>query len=278
MSRDRENKGRRQVALASPRILVPAVVAMVLVALLLLPGLSSGRSAVPRPGKARTYDAFAQSVREMDVRGVQMYRDTLYVTPPQGAPYLVQDVSPEFTIGLLTKYRIPLQGIPQPTSPGPILGVGVLVALLLPYLLLGWLTVMLVRAATGAADVDPEAHSEVARCPECSRPVPQDSRFCQHCAHPVQWTGQVRQCSACGRQVWRNDHFCRSCGRALPATTPEGRKARQEVSAGPESAAPEGPAAGGRAADLGRPARGEPSGRSPGSAGSIRRSHKHGNS
>ncbi len=209
MPRDRENKGKRQVALASPRILIPAVVAMVLVAFLLVPNLSAGRTTVSRPSETRAYDAFAQAVREMDVQGVQMYRDTLYVTPLEGAPYLVQDVSPEYTIGLLTKYRVPLQGIPQPPTSGPMLGAGVLVALLLPYLLLGWLTVMLVRAAAGAADVDPEALGDESRCPECARPVPRDSRFCQHCAHPVQWTGQVRQCSACGKQVWRNDRHCR---------------------------------------------------------------------
>ncbi len=284
MSRDRENKGRRQVALASPRVLVPAVVAMVLVALLLVPHLASGRVTVPRPGQTRTYDAFAQAVRAMDVRGVQMYRDTLYVTPLQGAPYLVQDVSPEFTIGLLTRYRIPVQGIPQPPTPGPILGFGVLVALLLPYLLLGWLTVMLVRAAGGAADVDPEAHSDPTRCPECSRPVPQDSRFCQHCAHPVQWTAQIRQCSACGQQVWRNDRFCRSCGRALPATTPEARKARQEAIAGVEPTSPADRAPGQEAVgppggtDLGSLARSERSGRPGGPAPSIRRSQKHGHS
>ncbi len=277
MPRDRENKGKRQVALASPRILIPAVVAMVLVAFLLVPNLSAGRTTVSRPSETRAYDAFAQAVREMDVQGVQMYRDTLYVTPLEGAPYLVQDVSPEYTIGLLTKYRVPLQGIPQPPTSGPMLGAGVLVALLLPYLLLGWLTVMLVRAAAGAADVDPEALGDESRCPECARPVPRDSRFCQHCAHPVQWTGQVRQCSACGKQVWRNDRHCRSCGRALPATTPEARKARQEA-LGTVEPAPASEAAAGdvqatppAAADPGPSLRRERSGRPAGPLASSRR-------
>lgn len=237
MSREREKKGGRRVGLGSPAILVPAVVAMVLVALLLVAGLASGQGTVVRPSQARTFDAFAQSVRDMEVQRVQMYRDTLYVTPQEGPTYLVQDVSPDFTIGLLTKYRVPLEGIPQSRTPGPMLGAGVLVAVLLPYLLLGWLTVMMVRAAVGAAEVDPEAIESTARCPECSRSVAREARFCQHCAHPLQATGQIRHCAGCNGQVWRSDRHCRSCGRALPAAALEARRPRAEIAVNPEPSA-----------------------------------------
>lgn len=220
----REKRGPRKVALTSPQILVPAVVGLALVAILLVAGLAGGRPTLPRPSETRSYDAFSQAVREFEVEGVQMYRDTLYVTPRGGPPYLVQDVSPDYTITLLTKYKVPLQGIAQPSAATPMLGAGVLVAVMLPYLLLGWLTVMMVRAASGAANVDPDAYTEEVRCPECSRPVSQNARFCQHCAHPVQWTGQVRQCPACGQQVWRSDRHCRSCGKNLPAPPPETKR------------------------------------------------------
>jgi len=235
LSREREKKGGNRLGLGSPAILIPAVVAMVLVAVLLVAGLSGGQGTVARPAQTQTFDAFAQSVRDMEVQRVQMYRDTLYVTPQEGPTYLVQDVSPDFTIGLLTKYRVPLEGLPQPRAAGPLLGAGVLVAVLLPYLLLGWLTVMMVRAAVGAADVDPGAAESAARCPECSRAVAREARFCQHCAHPMQAAGQVRQCAGCGGQVWRSDRHCRSCGRALPAAPMETRRARAEIAVHPES-------------------------------------------
>ncbi|MGI5843339.1 MAG: zinc ribbon domain-containing protein [Candidatus Xenobium sp.] len=238
MSRERENKGGRRVGLGAPAILVPAVVSMALVALLLLAGLASGRSTVVRPSQTRTFDAFTQSVRDSEVQRVQMYRDTLYVTPREGPTYLVQDVSPDFTIGLLFKYQVPLEGIPQPRTPGPILGAGVLIAILLPYLLLGWLTVMMVRAANGAAKVDPEAIENTARCPECSRSVARDARFCQHCAHPLLVTGQVRHCAGCNEQVWRSDRHCRSCGRALPVAPLETRRLRAENAVNPDPSGP----------------------------------------
>lgn len=235
MSREREKKGTRRVGLGSPAILVPAVVAMVLLAVLLLAGLSGNQGTVATPSQSRTYDVFAQSVRDMEVQRVRMYRDTLHVTPQEGPAYLVQDVSPDFTIGLLTKYRVPLEGIPQPRTPGPMLGAGVLVAVLLPYLLLGWLTVMMVRAAAGAAQVDPEAGESAPRCPECARSVVREARFCQHCAHPLQASGQIRQCAGCGGQVWRSDRHCRSCGRVLPAAPLEARRPRAEIAVQPEA-------------------------------------------
>gem|GEM_PF-2412466 len=237
MPREREKKGGRRVGLGSPAILIPAVVAMVLVAVLLVAGLSGGQGTVARPSQTRTFDAFAQSVRDMEVQRVQMYRDTLYVTPQEGPTYLVQDVSPDFTIGLLTKYRVPLEGLPQPRMAGPLLGAGVLVAVLLPYLLLGWLTVMMVRAAVGAAEVDSEAIESTARCPECTRSVAREARFCQHCGHPLQATGQVRHCAGCNGQVWRSDRHCRSCGRALPAAPLEARRPRAEIAVNPEPSA-----------------------------------------
>lgn len=225
----REKRGPRKVGLTSPQILVPAVVGLALVALLLVVGLARGGAAPPRPSESRTYDAFIRAVRDQEVEGVQMYRDILYVTPRSGATYLVQDVSPDSTIGLLTKYKVPLDGIPQSSAAGPVLGAGVLVAVMLPYLFLGWLTVMMVRAAGGAADVDPEAYAEETRCSECSRPLAREARFCAHCAHPVAGAGPVRQCPGCGQQVWRGDRHCRSCGRSLQATSIEARKVRPEA-------------------------------------------------
>lgn len=74
MSREREKKGTRRVGLGSPAILVPAVVAMVLLAVLLLAGLSGNQGTVATPSQSRTYDVFAQSVRDMEVQRVRMYQ------------------------------------------------------------------------------------------------------------------------------------------------------------------------------------------------------------
>lgn len=56
-----------------------------------------------------------------------------------------------------------------------------------------------------------------ARCPDCSRDVPAEARFCPHCGHQLLILGQ---CSSCGKNLPPHARFCPRCG--TPAEkTPE---------------------------------------------------------
>lgn len=228
---------------------MPAIVALVILAVVLWLAGSRGEtsSAIQPPTATKTYAQFEDELREFELNDakIRMYRDVIYVYPSGRDPYLVQDISPEYTNGLLRKFMktpnqpLQLDGIPQERMEPGAMAYGLLmVVAVLPYLFLGWLTVMLVRAANGAAEIDPEAGLEESRCPECSKPVPRDSRFCLHCAHPIQWAGGGRQCPGCGQQTWKNDRFCRSCGKSLPA--PE---VKRSAEVGAVTQAPRPPAA-----------------------------------
>lgn len=243
----RDKKAPRLVGLTSPRILVPAIAALAIVGFLLVWGALRGVGGAPEA--TVPYEQFEADVRGGQIQDVQMYRDVLVARYQGGKAVRVQDVSPEYTIGLLRKNQVPYDGLPEQGGSAQGLG-GVLVVLLLPYLFLGWLTVMMVRAAGGAADPDVEALNLEAgpRCPDCSRPVGKDARFCQHCAHPVQWTGQVLQCPGCGQQVWKADKHCRGCGKALPAPAPSEARKPVKAEASAETAALKPPASGERRA------------------------------
>jgi len=49
-------------------------------------------------------------------------------------------------------------------------------------------------------------------CPDCRRPVPDDSRFCPYCGHQIV---VFQKCPGCGKNLHPKANFCSVCGRSL---------------------------------------------------------------
>lgn len=73
---------------------------------------------------------------------------------------------------------------------------------------------------SGAADSPEKA---TASCPDCSQPVPKDSRFCPHCGHQLL---VFQQCTSCGKNLPAGAKFCVRCGTPV-STTPTEKTCRK---------------------------------------------------
>lgn len=173
------NKSR--VGLKSPRVLMPALICLVVSAVFMVWGATSLRSSVPRPSVVHTYSDFASLVAQRQVASVEMYRDSLHVQGKDGQLYFVQDVSPEYTIALLLKNRIPLTGLPQPGIGGSLVTISAMLAILLPYGVLVWIVIAMLGAVSGAAEVDPESYVSTTICMRCQKIITVDDKYCSHC-------------------------------------------------------------------------------------------------
>jgi len=55
----------------------------------------------------------------------------------------------------------------------------------------------------------PQEREEQAACPECTRAIPRDARFCPACGHQVL---VFQRCQACGKNLPPHAKFCSRCG------------------------------------------------------------------
>ena len=67
------------------------------------------------------------------------------------------------------------------------------------------------QAAGPEGDGGLPAGGQTAPCPDCSNPIPVNSRFCPYCGHQVV---VMRQCINCGKNLAPNAKFCSRCGHA----------------------------------------------------------------
>ena len=142
---------KRDSGLKSPWVLIPAVVCLLALAVALTLGVATRRSDLALPVQSKTYDAFVSEVRGGQVASVVIHQSTLVVAPKDGAGYYVIDASPYYTMDLLLQQKVQVTGVASPTPSGSWLGVGVIVVVILPYLLLGWGVFSMSRAVTEAA-------------------------------------------------------------------------------------------------------------------------------
>lgn len=147
----RKNSRSGKVGLKSPQVLIPAILCLLLAAFLVTWAVGTHRASVPRPSQVKTYDQFAADIKQKHVTSVQMYREALHVTTKDGRRYFVQDISPDYTVNMLLRHKITLSGLEQPSRPGVTMWAGAVIALLIPYLLLGYVIVAMTSAVSHAA-------------------------------------------------------------------------------------------------------------------------------
>ena len=137
-----------------PKIIGLSIGVLALLSFCLTLAMASWHRRAQSPALEKNYNQFVQEVKKGTVASVEMYRDVLYVKGKEES-YFVRSVSDNYTIDLLLKYKVPLSGIEQPSgSYGDRAQIAYIIALLLPYFILGAIVFVMVRAVSGAAKVD----------------------------------------------------------------------------------------------------------------------------
>ncbi|HBM97756.1 TPA: hypothetical protein DD394_09895 [bacterium UBP9_UBA11836] len=137
-----------------PKIIGLSIVVLALLSFCLTLAMASWHRRAQSPALEKNYNQFVKEVKSGNIASVEMYRDVLYVKSKEEA-YFVRSVSDNYTIDLLLKYKVPLAGIEQPS--GSYSGraqIAYIIALLIPYFILGAIVFVMVRAVSGAAKVE----------------------------------------------------------------------------------------------------------------------------
>ncbi len=158
-SKKKHNKGKMPL----PKIIGLSIVVLALLSFCLTLAMASWHRRAQSPALEKNYNQFVNEVKSGNVASVEMYRDVLYVKNKEEA-YFVRSVSDNYTIDLLLKYKVPLTGIEQPSgSYSSRAQIAYIIALLVPYFVLGAIVFIMVRAVSGAAkieDAEDDAKSE----------------------------------------------------------------------------------------------------------------------
>jgi len=89
-------------------------------------------------------------------------------------------------------------------------GVGLGLAMMLPNIF------ALKQSAAGAASGNQGSTAAQVACPDCSNPIPGDSRFCPRCGHQLL---QLIRCNNCGKNLTPKAKFCSQCGQSTARKT-----------------------------------------------------------
>lgn len=137
-----------------PKIIGLSIVVLALLSFCLTLAMASWHRRAESPALEKNYNQFVEEVKNGKVASVDMYRDVLYVKNKEEA-YFVRSVSDSYTIDLLLKYKVPLTGIEQPSGAyGSRAQIAYIIALLVPYFILGAIVFVMVRAVSGAAKME----------------------------------------------------------------------------------------------------------------------------
>lgn len=149
-SKKKHNKGKMPL----PKIIGLSIVVLALLSFCLTLAMASWHRRAQSPALEKNYNQFVAEVKSGDITSVEMYRDVLYVKNKEEA-YFVRSVSDNYTIDLLLKYKVPLTGIEQPSgSYSSRAQIAYIIALLVPYFILGAIVFVMVRAVSGAAKIE----------------------------------------------------------------------------------------------------------------------------
>ncbi len=142
-----------------PKIIGLSIVVLAILSFCLTLAIASWHRRAGSPTLEKNYNQFVQEVKDGHIVSVEMYRDVLYVKNKEKA-YFVRSVSDNYTIDLLLKYNVPLTGIEQYSSSySNRAQIAYIIALLVPYFILGAIVFVMVRAVSGAAKME-EAEEE----------------------------------------------------------------------------------------------------------------------
>ncbi|MFC1657395.1 SPFH domain-containing protein [Candidatus Moduliflexota bacterium] len=84
------------------------------------------------------------------------------------------------------------------------------------------LGVMMPSMFAGLAQGAPEGEGGGQTCPECTRPVPRDARFCPACGHQIL---VFQRCRECGKNLAPHARFCPRCGGKVEEGSSAGKSA-----------------------------------------------------
>ncbi|MGM9991318.1 MAG: ATP-dependent metallopeptidase FtsH/Yme1/Tma family protein [Candidatus Bruticola sp.] len=147
-------RNRRNGRVPLPKIICLAIVLLALLSFGLTWIVAGWQRRAEAPTVEKTYSQFVEDVKNGEVASVQMYKDLIYADGREGR-YLVRNVSDSYTVDMLLKFKVPLKGIEQPS--GAISSraqAAYLMAMLVPYFILGAVVFVMVRAVSGAAEQD----------------------------------------------------------------------------------------------------------------------------
>lgn len=147
-------KNYRKSKVPLPKIIGLAIVVLALLSFCLTLAMASWHRRANSPALEKNYNQFVEEVKNGQISSVEMYRDVLYVKNREGA-YFVRSVSDNYTVDLLLKYKVPLTGIEQPSGAySSRAQIAYIIALLIPYFILGAIVFVMVRAVSGAAKLE----------------------------------------------------------------------------------------------------------------------------
>lgn len=151
---------RRALPTKPGRLIALALICLLFLSLSLTWLLSGWQRQARQPGLEKNYNQFVADLQAQKIRQVEMYNDLLYVQT-EGERYLVRNVSEDYTIRLLLAKKVPLVGIPQaPVNPSFLSRAAYILALLLPYFILGAIVLAMVGAVSHAAQPELPTESE----------------------------------------------------------------------------------------------------------------------
>ena len=147
-------KKYRKNKIPLPKIIGLAIVVLALLSFCLTLAMASWHRRADSPALEKNYNQFVEEVKSGQVTSVEMYRDVLYVKNKEGR-YSVRSVSDNYTVDLLLKYKVPLTGIEQPSGAySSRAQIAYIIALLIPYFILGAIVFIMVKAVSGAAKLE----------------------------------------------------------------------------------------------------------------------------
>ncbi|MGM9998640.1 MAG: ATP-dependent metallopeptidase FtsH/Yme1/Tma family protein [Candidatus Bruticola sp.] len=145
-------KNRRSGKVSLPKIIGLTIVLLALLSFALTWIVAGWQRRAEAPTVEKTYSQFVEDVKKGQVVSVQMYEDLIYAESREGR-YLVRSVSDSYTVDMLLKFKIPLTGIEQPSGAfSSRAQAAYLMAMLVPYFILGAVVFVMVRAVSDASE------------------------------------------------------------------------------------------------------------------------------